>query len=110
MADVLRDSGLNLIREYIPDSPVYNPEDELGQHNIPFVPPLPVYPSPVYNPPSPKYTPSAITTVPELDLIEEEKKEEKVHIKFLDPPALPHQVMFPLMFHPVDHPNYKLHL
>ena len=88
MADALRDSGLNLIREYIPDSPVYNPEDEPGQYNIPYVPPSPVYPSPMYNPPSPEYTPSAITTVPELDLIEQ-KKEENVHIKFLDPPASP---------------------
>ena len=88
MADALRDSGLNLIREYISDSPVYNPEDEPGQYNIPYVPPLPVYHSPVYNPPSPEYTPSAITTVPELDLIEK-KKEENVHIKFLDPPASP---------------------
>ena len=86
MADSLRDSGLDLIREYIPDCPVYNPEDEPSQYNIPYVPPSPVYPSPVYNPPSPEYTPSAITTVPELDLIEE-KKEEKVHIKFLDPPV-----------------------
>ena len=88
MADALRDSGLNLIREYIPDSPVYNPEDEPGQYNIPYVPPSPVYPSPVYYQPSPEYTPSAITTVPELDLIEK-KKEENVHIRFLDPPASP---------------------
>ena len=80
MADALRD----LIREYIPDSPVYNPEDEPGQYNIPYVPP-----SPVYYLPSPEYTPSAITTIPGLDLIEEEKKEENVHIKFLDPPASP---------------------
>ena len=28
MADPMRDSGLDLIREYIPDSPVYTPEDE----------------------------------------------------------------------------------
>ena len=83
MADALRDSGLDLIREYIPDSSVYSPEDEPGQYNIPYVPP-----SPVYYPPSPEYTPSAITTVPELDLIEE-KEEENVHIKFLDPPASP---------------------
>ena len=27
----LRASGLNLIREYIPDSPEYNPEDEADQ-------------------------------------------------------------------------------
>ena len=80
---LLRDSGLDLIREYIPDSPVYNPEDEPSQYNIPYVPP-----SPVYNPPSPEYTPSAITTVPELDLIDK-KKEENVHIKILDPPASP---------------------
>ena len=83
MADALRDSGLDLIREYIPDSPIYNPEDEPGWYNKPHVPR-----SPVYYPPSPEYTSSAITTVPELDLIEE-KKEENVHIKFLDPPASP---------------------
>ena len=50
--------------------------------------PQPVYPSPVHNSPSPEYTPSAITTVPELELIDR-KKEENVHIKFLDPPASP---------------------
>ena len=88
MADLLRDSGLDLIREYIPDSPVYNPEDEPSQYNIPYVPPPPVYPSPVYNPPSPEYAPSTITTVSELDLIDR-KKEQNVHIKFLDPPASP---------------------
>ena len=37
---------------------------------------------------SPEYIPSAITTVPELDLIDR-KKEENVHIKFLDQPASP---------------------
>ena len=83
MADALRDSGLDLIREYIPDSPVYNPEDEPSQYNIPNVPP-----SPVYYPPSPEYTPSAITTIPGLNLLEEEK-EENVHIKFTEPPASP---------------------
>ena len=88
MADSLRDSSLDLIREYIPDSPVNNPEDEPSQYNIPYVPPSPMYPTPVYNPPSPEYTPSAITTVPELDLIDM-KKEQNVHIKFLDPPASP---------------------
>ena len=88
MADLLRDSGLDLIREYIPDSPVYNPEDEPSQYNIPYVPPSPVYPTPVYNPPSPEYTPSAISTVPELDLIDM-KKEENINIKFLDPPSSP---------------------
>ena len=88
LADSLRASGLDLIREYIPDSPVYNPEDEPCQYNIPYVPPSPVYPTPVYNPPSPEYTPSAITTVPELDLIDMEK-EQNVHIKFLDPPTSP---------------------
>ena len=88
MTDSLRDSGLDLIREYIPDSPVYNPEDEPSQYNIPYVPPSIVYPSPVYNPPSPEYIPSAIITVPELDLIDK-KKEENVHINFLDPPVSP---------------------
>ena len=88
MADPLRDSGLDLIREYIPDSPVYTPEDEPSQYNLPYVPSSPVYPTPVYNPPTPEYTPSLITTVPELDLIDM-KKEESLHIKFLDPPASP---------------------
>ena len=82
MADSLRDSGLDLIREYIPGSPVYTPEDEPSQYNIPYVPPSPVYPTPVYNPPS------AIITAPELDLIDM-KKEQNIHIKFLDPPASP---------------------
>ena len=34
----LRASGLNLIREYIPDSPEYNPEDEADQYNKPYAP------------------------------------------------------------------------
>ena len=42
----------------------------------------------MYYPPSPAYTPSTITTIPGLDLLEEEK-EEDVHIKFTDPPASP---------------------
>ena len=79
----LRDCGLDLIKEYIPDSPVYNPEDEPGQYNIPYVPH-----SPVYQPPSPEYTPSAITKIPGLDLLEEKNK-EGAHIKFADPPASP---------------------
>ena len=83
MADALRDSGLDLIREYIPVSPVYNPEDEPGQYNIPYVPQ-----SPVYQPPSPEYTPSAVTKIPKLDLLEEEN-EEGVHIKFANPPSSP---------------------
>ena len=88
MADSLRDSGLNLIRKYIPDSPGYTPEDEPSQYNIPYVPSSPVYPTPEYNPSTPEYTPSFITTVPELNLVEE-KKEENTHIKFLEPPASP---------------------
>ena len=83
MADALRDSGLDLIREYIPDSPVYNPEDVPGQYTIPHVPQ-----SPVYQPSSPEYTPSAITKILGLDLLEEED-EEGAHIKFTDPPASP---------------------
>ena len=79
MADALRESGLDLIREYIPDSPVYNPEDEPCQYNLPHVPH-----SPVYRPSSPDYTPSVITSVPELD-----EPEEGAHIKFADPPASP---------------------
>ena len=77
--DALRESGLDLIREYIPDSPVYNPEDEPGQYNLPYVPH-----SPGYKPPSPKYTPSVITSIPGLD-----EPEEGVHIKFADSPASP---------------------
>ena len=88
MADSLRDSGLNLIREYIPDSPVYTPEDEPSQYNTLYVPSSPVYPTPEYNPPTPEYTPSFITTGPELNLVDM-KKEENIHIKFLDPPASP---------------------
>ena len=34
----LRASGLDLIREFIPDSPEYHPEDETDQYNIPYVP------------------------------------------------------------------------
>ena len=78
----------DLIREYIPDSPIYTPEDEPSQYDIPYVPSSPVYPTPVYNPPTPEYTPSLITAVPELDLIDM-KKEENIHIKFLDPPVSP---------------------
>ena len=88
MADLLRDSGLDLIRKYISDSPVYTPEDEPSQYDLPYVPSSPVYPTPVYNPPTPEYTPSLITAVPELDLIDM-KKEENIHITFLDPPASP---------------------
>ena len=88
MADPMRDSGLDLIREYIPDSPVYTPEDEPSQYDIPYVPSSPVYPTPAYNPPTPEYIPSLITEVPELDL-SDKKKEEDMHIKFLDPPASP---------------------
>ena len=103
MADSLRDSGLDLIREYIPDSPVCTPEDEPSQYNIPYVPSLPVYPTPAYNPPTPEYTPSAITTVPELDLIDM-KKEENIHIKFLDPPASPTPSGMPS-----EHPNNRMY-
>ena len=88
MADPMRDSGLDLIREYIPDSPVYTPEDEPSWYDIPYVPASLVYPTPVYNPPTPEYIPSLITEVPELEL-SDKKKEENIHIKFLDPPASP---------------------
>ena len=88
MADPMRDSGLDLIREYIPDSPVYTPEDEPSQYDIPYVPASPVYPTPAYNPPTPEYIPSLITEVPELDLSDKKKEEDK-HIKFLNPPASP---------------------
>ena len=69
----LRASRLDLIREYIPDSPEYHPEDETDQYNIPYVPQT--------QPPEvPDYQPSAIINVPELE-------EEEVHVKFADPPA-----------------------
>ena len=71
----LRASGLDLIREYIPDSPEYHPEDETDQYNIPYVPQT--------QPPEvPDYQPSAIINVSELE-------EEEVHVKFADPPASP---------------------
>ena len=74
MADPMRDSGLDLIREYIPDSPVYTPEDEPSQYDIPYVPASPVYPTPAYNPPTHEYIPSLITEVPELDLRTKRRK------------------------------------
>ena len=71
----LRASGLDLIREYIPDSPEYHPENEADQYNIPYVPQT--------QPPEvPDYQPSAIINVPELE-------EEEVHEKFADLPASP---------------------
>ena len=71
----LKASGLDLIGEYIPDSPEYNPEDEPGQYNIPYVPQS--------QPPEvPDYQPSATTNVPEPE-------EEEAHVKFADPPASP---------------------
>ena len=72
---VLGASGLDLIREYIPDSPEYNPADEAGQYNIPYVPQS--------QPPEvPDYQPSSTTNVPEPE-------EEEAHGKFADPPASP---------------------
>ena len=47
-----------------------------------------MYPTPVYNPPTPEYISLLITAVPEPDL-SDRKKEENIHIKFLDPPASP---------------------
>ena len=71
----LRAFGLDIIREYIPDSPEYNPEDEPSQYNIPYVPQS--------QPPEvPDYQPSATTNVPE-------PAEEEAHVKFADPPASP---------------------
>ena len=110
MADPMRDSGLDLIREYIPDSPVYTPEDERSQYDTPYVLASPVYPTPAYNPPTPEYIPSLITEVPELDL-SDKKKEEDMHIKFLDPPASPlpssmqsiHLQLTPCNQIPLDH-------
>ena len=71
----LRASGLDLIREYILDSPEYNPEDEADQYNKPYVPQIQPFDVP-------DYQPSAIINVPELE-------EEEVHVKFADPPESP---------------------
>ena len=68
-------SGLDLIREYIPDSPEYNPEDEPGQYNIQYVPQSEL-------PEVPDYQPSSTTNVPEPE-------EEEAHVKFADPSASP---------------------
>ena len=59
----LRASGLDLIREYIPESPEFDSEDEADL---------------------PDYQPSAICEVPEL-----EEEEEVIHEKFADSPASP---------------------
>ena len=98
----LETSGLDLIREYIPDLPEYNPADEPGQYNIPYVP----HSQP---PEVPDYQPTATTNVPE-------PKEEEVHVKFADPPASPApigDVLTPdipsisgqLQLHASDHPT-----
>ena len=60
----LRASGLDLIREYIPESPEFDSEDETDD--------------------LPDYQPSAICDVPEL-----EEEEEVIHEKFADSPASP---------------------
>ena len=60
----LRASGLDLIREYIPESPEFDSEDEADD--------------------LPDYQPSAICDVPEL-----EEEEEVIHEKFADSPASP---------------------
>ena len=60
----LRASGLDLIREYIPELPEFDSEDEAED--------------------LPDYQPSAICDVPEI-----EEEEEVIHEKFADPPASP---------------------
>ena len=60
----LRASGLDLIREYIPESPEFDSEDEADD--------------------LPDYQPSAICDVPEL-----EEEEEVIHGRFADSPASP---------------------
>ena len=73
MAGALKESGLNLIREYIPDSPIYNPEEEPGQYNLQYVPQSPA------NQPAitlPEYIPSATVNVPELTEIEEDATQQ----------------------------------
>ena len=80
MADSLNTSGLDMTRKYIPESPVYNPDNEPDLSGLPDTPS-----SHVYRPPSPvDYTPSAITSVPELD-----QSDQDCHIKFIHPPASP---------------------
>ena len=48
MADLLNTSGLDMIREYIPESPVHNPDNECDLSGLPDTPS-----SPIYRPPSP---------------------------------------------------------
>ena len=75
MADLLSTSGLDMIREYIPESPVYNLDNEPDLSGLPYT-----LSSPVYRPPSPvDYTPSAITSGPDLDQVDQDK-----HIKFTE--------------------------
>ena len=84
---------LDLIREYIPDSPEYNPEDEPGQYNIPYVPQS--------QPPEvPDYQPSSTTNVTEPE-------EEEAHVKFADPPASPPPMSSGIsgQFHASVHPT-----
>ena len=48
MAALLNTSGLDMIREYIPESPVHNPANDPDMSGLPYTPS-----SPVYRPPSP---------------------------------------------------------
>ena len=74
MTDLLNTSGLDMIREYIPESPVYNPANDPDMSGLPYTPS-----SPVYRPPSPiDHTPS----VPD-------PSDQDCHIRFTDPPASP---------------------
>ena len=70
----LRESGLDLIREYIPDSPAYTP----GEEEEEYTPTSNNY----YRPPTPVYTPSTITAAPD-------SVEDTEHIVFTEPPASP---------------------
>ena len=87
MADALRESGLDLIREYIPDFPVYN-HIHLSTGQLHLSTHLQL--SPVF--------------LSWMNLK-----------KLLTSSLLIHQhhpnqmVMFPWMFHPVDQPNFILH-
>ena len=80
MADSLNTSGLDMIREYIPESPVYNPDNRPDLSGVPYTPSSLVYrtPSPVDS------SPLAITSVPELDQLDQDW-----HIRSTDPPASP---------------------
>ena len=70
----LRESGLDLIREYLPDSPAFTPEDKEEEY-IPTT-------TNQYRPPTPVYTPTPITAAPG-------SVKDTEHLIFTETPASP---------------------